>query len=155
MAYSILQFLHVLTMFAAVATALIGEVGLHLLGRSGNVAGIRAFMDSLGPLMKATPVFFVVGLLFGLAAAIVGELDLLAPWLLASYVVFAVAMATGALVTGPWAARVGEMAYASPDDAPSSELTAALHDRRGTWSTAILMTAIVVIVFLMVVKPGG
>ena len=155
MAYSVLQFLHVLTMFAAVATALIGEVGLHLLGRSGNVAGIRAFMSSLGPVMNLSPILFVVGLLFGLAAAIVGGLNLLAPWLIASYVVFAIAMAVGAVVSGPWAVRVGQAAEASPADAPSTELAAALHDSRGAISTGILMTALVVIVFLMVVKPGA
>jgi hypothetical protein len=153
-AYNILQFLHVLAMFAAVATALIGEVGLHILGRSGNVVGIRAFVSSLGPLMQLTPIFFVVGLVFGLAAAVVGEINLLAPWLVASYVVFAIAMAVGALMSGPWAVGVGKAAEASPAEGPSAELTAALHDTRGTLSTAILMTAIVVIVFLMVVKPG-
>lgn len=155
MAYNILQFLHVLVMFAAVATALIGEVALHLLGRSGNVEGIRAFMTSLGPLMKATPILFVVGLVFGLAAAIVGGVNLLAPWLVASYVVFAIAMAVGAMLSDPWARGVGQAAEASAADGPSPELTAALHDRRGVLSTAILMTAITVIVFLMVVKPGA
>jgi hypothetical protein len=153
--YNLLQFLHVLVMFAAVASALIGEVVLHLLGRSGSVAGIRAFMSTLGPVMSFTPFLFVIGLVFGLAAAIVGGLNLLAPWLLASYVVFAIAMAVGAMVSGPWANAVGRAAEASPVDAPSTELTAALHDRRGTISTALLMSAIAVIVFLMVVKPGA
>ena len=155
MAYSILQFLHVLTMFAAVATALIGEVALHMLGRSGRVEGIRAVMTTLGPVMKLTPVLFVVGLLFGLAAAIVGGVNLLAPWLLASYVVFAIAMAVGALMSDPWATAVAQAAEASPGDAPSAEFTAALHDRRGITSTVILMSALTVIVFLMVVKPGA
>jgi hypothetical protein len=154
-AYSILQFLHVITMFAAVASALIGEVVLHVLGRSGNVAGIRAFMTSMGPYMSRTPVIFVVGLVFGLAAAIVGQLNLLAPWLVASYIVFAAAMAVGAIVTDRWATSVATAAQASSLEAPSVELTAALHDRRGVFSTAFLMSAIVVIVFLMVVKPGA
>jgi hypothetical protein len=154
-AYSILQFLHVLTMFAAVASALLGEVVLHVLGRSGSVAGIRAFMTALGPVMKLTPVLFVVGLVFGLAAAIVGGVNLLAPWLVGSYIVFAIAMAVGAMVSDPWATAVGQAAQTSPADAPSAELTAALHDRRGIISTAILMTALTVIVFLMVVKPGA
>lgn len=155
MAYDILQFLHVLTMFAAVANALIGEVVLHVLGRSGNVEGIRAFMTALGPLLKVTPLLFLVGLGFGLAAAIVGGINLLAPWLVASYVVFAIAMAVGATMSDPWATSVGRAAEASPAGAPSAELTAALHDRRGIVSTAILMTALSVIVFLMVVKPGA
>ena len=89
------------------------------------------------------------------AAAIVGGVNLLAPWLVGSYIVFAIAMAVGAMMSGPWAISVGEAAEASAADAPSAELTAALHDRRGTLSTAILMTAITVIVFFMVVKPGA
>jgi hypothetical protein len=154
-AYSILQFLHVITMFAAVASALIGEVVLHVLGRSGNVAGIRAFLGSMGPYIARTPFIFVLGLAFGLAAAIVGDLNLLAPWLVGSYIVFAAAMAVGAMVTGRWAKSVATAAEASPLDAPSADLTAALNDRRSVLGTAFLMTSIVVIVFLMVVKPGA
>ena len=154
MAYNILQFLHVLSMFAAVAVALLSEVALHVIGRSGNVDGIRGFMSALGPLMRLTPVFFVVGLVLGLAAAVVGDVDLLAPWLVASYIVFAVAMGVGGLVGGPWAERVATAAAASPVESPSPELHAAVHDARGMLASSVLMTAIVVVIFLMVVKPG-
>jgi len=154
-AYNLLQFLHVLTMFAAVAVALIAELGLHVLGRSGNVEGVRAFTSSFGPLMNLTPFLFLAGLVLGLATAIVGGVNLLAPWLVASYIVFAIAMAVGALMSGPWAGRIAAAAEASPAEGPSPELSAAIYDRRGIVSTAILMSAIVIAVFLMVVKPGG
>lgn len=154
-AFVLFKYLHILTMFAAVAAAMIPEVVLHNVARRGDVAGLRAIVPLVGTVGKLIPILFLVGLVFGLIAAVTGELDLLRPWLIASYVVFAIAMATGALLSGPWAKGVADAALASPTDAYSPELEAAVHDRRGLVSTAILMTAIVVIVFLMVAKPGG
>ncbi len=149
------QFLHVLTMFAAVAAAMVPEVVLHVMARRGDVPALRAFLPIAERVGKAIPVLFVVGLVFGIVAAITGDIDLLRPWLIASYVVFAIAMATGALLSGPWSQRLATAAFGSPVDAPSDELRAATHDTRGFAASAILMTAVVVIVFLMVVKPGG
>ena len=154
-AFVLFKYLHILTMFAAVAAAMIPEVVLHAVARRGDVAAVRGLVPLVATIGKLIPILFMVGLVFGLSAAVTGELDLLRPWLIASYVVFAIAMATGAVLSGPWATRVAEAALASPSDAYSPELEAAVHDRRGVVSTAILMTAIVVIVFLMVVKPGG
>jgi hypothetical protein len=153
--FLIFQFLHVITMFAAVAAAMLPEIVLHAIARRGDVAGLRAFAPISGTAGKLIPVLFVVGLIFGLIAAIVGQIDLLRPWLVASYVIFAIAMVTGAVMSGPWAVRLAEAAFASPTDAPSAELVAATHDRRGLISTAILMSSLVSIIFLMVVKPGA
>ena len=149
------QFLHVITMFAAVASATLPEVVLHVIARRGDVAALRGFMPIAQVAGRMVPILFVVGLVFGIISALTGQIDLLRPWLIASYVVFAIAMATGALVTEPWGRRLGEAAFASPIDAPSAELQGAIHDRRGVISTSVLMSAIVVIVFLMVVKPGA
>jgi hypothetical protein len=154
-AFVLFKYLHILTMFAAVAAAMIPEIVLHAVARRGDVAGVRALVPVVGALGRLIPILFMVGLVFGLIAAVTGELDLLRPWLIASYVVFAIAMATGALLSDPWARRVADAALASPTDVYSPELEAAVHDRRGVISTAILMSAIVVIVFLMVAKPGG
>jgi hypothetical protein len=153
--FGILQFLHVLTMFAAVAAATMPELLLHRVGRSGDVEAIRTFSRLTQPLNKLIPLLFVVGLIFGLLAAWAGSIDFFRPWLLAAYVVFVIAMAVGGTMSGPWAERVGAAAFASGTDAPSAELAAAIHDRRGIVSTVVLMTALVVIVFLMVVKPGN
>ena len=149
------QFLHVITMFAAVAAATMPELVLHVIARRGDVAGLRGFMPIAAVAGRLIPILFVVGLVFGIIAALTGQIDLLRPWLIASYVVFAIAMATGALLSEPWGRRLGEAAFGSPLDAPNPELVAAIHDRRGVISTVVLMSAIVVIVFLMVVKPGG
>lgn len=155
MSFELFKYLHILTMFAAVAAAMIPEVVLHATARQGNVAGIRSVAAVAKPIGAAIPILFVVGLIFGLIAAVVGSFDLLRPWLIASYVVFAIAMIVGATLSGPWAQRVGEAAFASPVEAPSAELQAAVHDRRGTIASAILLTSIVVIIYLMVFQPGG
>lgn len=153
--YDLFRFLHVLTMFAAVTLAMAPELILHGVARSGNVQGIRTFSTVIGPFARLTPIVFLVGLVFGLLAAWFGGLDFFRPWLIASYIVFAIAMAVGGTLAGPWAVRVGEAAFASADDAPSPELQAAVHDRRAVISSVMLSSAIVVIVFLMVVKPGS
>ncbi len=98
---------------------------------------------------------FVTGLVFGLLAAWAGELDFFQPWLIGAYIIFAIAMATGVLVGGPWAVRMAAAADQSGTDAPSPALTAAIHDRRGVISTTILMLSIIVIIWLMVAKPGA
>lgn len=149
------QFLHVITMFSAVAAATVPEVVLHVIARRGDVAGLRGFLPVAMAAGRLIPILFVVGLVFGILAALTGQIDLLRPWLVASYVVFAIAMAMGPLLAAPWGARLGAATFASPLDAPSAELVAAIHDRRGIVSATIGLTAIVVIVFLMVVKPGG
>ena len=153
--FELFKYLHILTMFAAVSAAMIPEVGLHFAGRQGNVANLRGIASVAGPIGKSIPIIFLLGLAFGLVAVFTGGFDPFRPWLLASYVVFAIAMGVGGAVSAPWAARVGAAAESSPLDQPSSELRAAIEEPRGRISSAALISAIVVIVFLMVIKPGG
>jgi hypothetical protein len=140
-------------MFFAVAAALFGEIGVQAVARRGDVLGLRALAPTLEMLGKSVPVLFIAGLIFGLLAAWTGQFNLLAPWLLISYALFAFAMALGSLVTEPWTKRVTEAAFVSPSDAPSAELRAAMADRRGPLSAAALVVAIVAFVFVMVFKP--
>lgn len=153
--FEIFKYLHILTVIAAVAAAMVPELVLHAVARTGDVPAIRGFVAVTKPLGTLIPLLFVLAAIFGFIAAITGSFDLLRPWLIASYAVFLIAMAVGAVMSGPWATRVAEAAFASPVEAPSDELRAAIHDRRGTVSTVILLSAILVIIFLMVVKPGG
>jgi hypothetical protein len=155
MPFILFKFLHVLTMFAAVAVAVFPEVIFHRIARSHDVRTIRVVSSILQRVGKFTPVFFVAGAVFGLLAAATGQLNFLAPWLIASYVVFVIAMVTGIVVADPWASRVAALAGESDVERPSSALLEAIHDRRGVVGSAILMTSIVVLVFLMVVKPGA
>lgn len=153
--FELFKFLHVLTVVAAASAAIVPEVVLHAVARTGNVEAIRGVMVIVQRLGMVIGPLFVLAAAFGFIAALTGEFDLLRPWLIASYAVFVVAMIVGAAVSGPWAKRVGVAAAGSPTDSPSAELSAAIHDPRGTISTVILMSSLVTLIFLMVVKPGG
>ncbi len=93
-------------------------------------------------------------LAFPLAAA-TGGLDFFRPWLIGAYIVFVIAMATGGAITGPWAGRMASAATSSADDQPSPELQLVMHEPRALIGSIVLMSAIVVIIFLMVFKPGS
>jgi hypothetical protein len=100
------------------------------------------------------PAFFIAGAIFGLLAAWAGEMDFLAPWLIATYVLFVVAIVVGTLFTDPWVARLRSAAVAS-GDGPSSELTAVIDEPRAKAASAFLMLTVLVIIALMVFKPGA
>jgi Predicted integral membrane protein (DUF2269) len=153
--FVLFKYLHILTMFAAVAAAFVPEIWLHAIARRGDVAALRGYLPLTARVGSLIPLLFLTGLVFGLLAAWAGELDFFQPWLIGAYIIFAIAMATGALVGGPWAVRMAAAADESGTDVPSPALIAAIHDRRGVISTTILMLAIIVIVWLMVAKPGA
>lgn len=155
MAFTLFKFLHILTMFLAVAAAFVPEVVLHWVARSEDVRAIRVTSAIAARIGRLLPVFFVGGAVFGLLAAATGQLDFFQPWLIATYVVFVIAMATGGSTTGPWAGRMAAASATSGNDVPSEELSLVMHDRRAVVGSVVLMSAIVVIIFLMVVKPGA
>ena len=89
--------------------------------------------------------------IFGLVAA--KDIGLTAPWLIISYVIFAIAMVAGGAVEGPWAGKVANASKASPNDAPSSELQRLLDAKRALYASLLIYLSIVAIVYVMVVKP--
>jgi len=154
MTFTLFKFLHILMTFIAVSAAVIPEVVLHWVSRSGDVGAIRVVAGIAARLGKLLPVFFVGGAVFGLLAAATGELDFFQPWLIGAYIIFVILMATGGAITGPWVGRMAAAATASADDRPSSELQLVMHDPRALIGSIVLMSSIVVIIFLMVFKPG-
>lgn len=149
------KFLHIATMFFAVALAVSGEIVVRHVAGSRDVRAIRVVVRRVRPLSgNVATALFIAGLAFGILAALSGQIDLLRPWLLASYAVFALAIVVGAAVTDPWMARL-EALSASSGDEPSDELLALIADRRALIATVVLMLLMVVLVFLMVVKPLG
>jgi hypothetical protein len=103
---------------------------------------------------KVMPILFVGGAIFGVLAAWSGEMDFTAPWLIATYVLFVAAMATGIAFSDPWVRRIGGAAAASGNGA-TPELDAVIDEPRAKIASAWLMFTIVAIIFLMVVKPGS
>lgn len=147
------KYLHILAMFFAVALALSSEIVVRRVATAGDVRAIRAIVPRVRPLGNIATALFLSGFVFGIVAALTGQINLLAPWLILAYVAFVGATLIGALVSDPWTKRLGEAAVASPDDAPSDGLRGVIADpvaRAGTWALMVLVAALV---YFMVVKP--
>lgn len=148
----IFVFLHVLTMFAAVAVS--GGVELFLVRIAGtrNAATIRPAFETHQRLVRWVPVTFMIGFAFGVIAIFVNGFNPFAPWLLLAYPLFVAGILTGALGIGPWAEGVIRAA-ASSGEIASPELEAAIANPRGRTAQIAYWLVVAAIVFVMVMKP--
>lgn len=144
-------FLHVLTMFAAVAMSGGSEILFGRIARTRDAPAIRRAAEAFGQIARFIAPTFILGLAFGLIAVFVHGFNPFAPWLLLAYPLFVAGMLVGALVTGPWIGRVAEAAAAG--DPPTADLDAAVDDPRGRIGQVVFWMLIAAIVFVMVVKP--
>ena len=152
--FIVFKFLHIGFMFAAVAAAVIPEVLLHVVANTRDTRAIVTMADIAERIGKVSPVFFVGGAVFGLLAAWTGQIDFTAPWLLATYVLFVGAIVVGTRFSDPWVARL-RTAAAESGEAPSSALETVIDEPKAKIASAWLMGTIVVIIALMVFKPGS
>ena len=151
----IFVFLHIATMFTAVALTIGPTVVLRRIGRSGDVPAIRRSFAAAGPVIKAAPALYGLGAALGVVAIFTNGFDPFQPFLLIAYGLFVAATAVGVVINAPWFARVAEAADKSPDAAPSPELAAALDApvvRFLDWFDPLI---ILLFIFDMVVKPFG
>lgn len=146
------KYLHIVSMFFAIALAVSTELVVRRVAGSADPHAIATTVARVRPLGNLSTVLLLVGIAFGFAAALTGQMNLLAPWLVLSYVAVAGAFAIGILITDPWVTRLEAAARASGDgtDAGLAAVVAEAPARIGTW---MLMALIAVLVFLMVVKP--
>jgi predicted integral membrane protein DUF2269 len=147
------KYLHIVSMFFAVALAVSTEIVLRRVAASGDPVAIRTVVERLRPLGNVATLLFVAGVAFGIVAALTGQINLLAPWLLLAYVAFVAATLIGIFVTDPWTRRLEAAAVATTEGGTADALQDVLADpvaRAATWT---LMALIAVLVFLMVVKP--
>ena len=152
--FVLFKFMHIAFMFMAVAGAVIPEVLLHVVANTRDTRAIVTLAHIAERIGKVLPVFFVGGAIFGLLAAWSGQLDFTAPWLLATYVLFVMAIVVGSLFADPWVGRLGTAAAAS-GTTPSAELQAVIDEPKARIASAWLMFTLVVIIALMVFKPGS
>jgi multisubunit Na+/H+ antiporter MnhG subunit len=146
------KYLHIVSMFFAIALAVSTELVLRRVADSGDRHAIATTVGRIRPLGNVSTVLFLVGIAFGIAAALTGQINLLAPWLILSYLAVAGAFAIGLLLTDPWVTRL-EAAATATGDGSAGDLSAVIAEapaRIGTW---VLMGLIAILVFLMVVKP--
>ena len=146
-------FLHIAAMFAGVAA--VDGVGFlaFRVARSRDLAAIRTTFQLMKPIGVAATVFFLLGLVFGLASIFLLGFDPTEPWLLIAYALFVIQLLLGVVFIDRWHSRVGEFAMADGADPNSGELAAVLND--GTAQTVAYAQIALTLLFIfdMVVKP--
>jgi hypothetical protein len=149
----LLIFLHITTMFAAITVGFGSGFLMRIAYMTGQVAAVRGLgmvSARVGPLI---PILFITGGIFGLLTAISFGLNLLAPWLVIAYVLFAIAMYIGAVENRKWGEQMGQLLRTAPDGPVTPEIAAMFDDPRVRLLTIVDYAIVVVIIFDMVVKP--
>jgi uncharacterized membrane protein len=148
-----IYFLHVLLAFTTIALLVVPGIMLEMVAHTRDVGLIRR-MYALGsfhgrfggPLALVTAIVgFIVAWQLGV--------PLTSGWLIATYVAFVVVIALGIGYHTRRELRIAALAKASPDNAPSPELAAAIDERIATpmnWVSGLLWAAII---WLMVARP--
>lgn len=92
----------------------------------------------------------MVGIALGLLSVVAVGFDPLQGWLVAAYVLTAIAIVSANVVTGPWLARVSSELAAMP---ATAAVPPAFRDRRAV--TLLVADALVIVVIIadMVLKP--
>lgn len=149
-----LKFAHIITIIAAIGLAEAPILAIVLAARRRDVVALRGAMATgLVGEQVANPLA-LVSITFGIAAAIVGQIDLTASWLVGAYLLLAAAIGLGLFGGFRHEERIVAAAEASPTNRPSAELERLL-DAPWTGVVAfgppIIMSAVI---FLMVMKPN-
>lgn len=145
--------LHVVVAFAAVAFLVVPALFLELAARTYDVAfirkayGLMSFHGRIGgPLaLLILPVGIWLALAYGI--------PLTSGWLVVSYVVYGALIATGIGYHMRREMKIGSLAGASPDGAPSAGLLAAIKDPLATPMMIFSPILWIVLIWLMVVRP--
>ena len=145
--------LHITVMFSAITISYGPALLVDLAFRSGRVGTLRGVALAAQPISRAIPPFYVVGGLFGLVTAINFGYNLLAPWLLIAYVLFASAMITGIAFNSKFGPRILQATADVPDGPLTPPITALFTDPRYRLVTTIDYVVLIALLFDMVVKP--
>jgi hypothetical protein len=151
----IFVFLHIATMFSAVAGTIGPTLLLRRIGKSDDVPAIRRSFAMAAPIIKAAPALYGLGAALGVIAIFTNGFDPFQPFLLIAYALFLLATAVGIRYNAPWFQRVAETSAQSPDAAPSPELAAALDAPVARFLDWFDPLIILLFIFDMVVKPFG
>ncbi len=152
MPYQVLMFFHVGSMFLATALAVGPSTMLFLTARSRDRGAIKRTFGFATPVFRLGGLAYGIGILFGVLTAMSGSIDLTAPWLVASYTLIILLVATN-LVFERWTRRVE--AAAAGDVEARGPLEAVLREPTALLSLAGMILITLAIVFVMVVKPDA
>lgn len=154
MPFELLKFLHVVTIVFTVTLAEGSILTILLAARRRDVTELRVLLAASEVSDRASTPLLAASVLFGIGAALTGQISLTASWLVASYVVIVAGFAGIGLLGGfRHIERLKEAALASPADAPSGELVALLDHPWTGLVTFVPPVMMATLVFLMVVKP--
>lgn len=105
---STLLFLHILTMFVVVVIHSGAQVLVLAAARTGQPAAVAVIAGMYARTGRLVPPLGILGLLFGLATALTGGFNLLAPWLLIAYGLFLLLVVYGGVKSHPFIVNLGE-----------------------------------------------
>jgi hypothetical protein len=145
--YSLFKFVHVGSMFLATALAIGPAVLLYLIARTGSVDTIRRAFSHTTLVFRIGAAFYGLGLVFGFVTALNGSIPVGAPWLLAAYLLILVLIAFN-FTFERWTHRVQHAVRE-----PAVGIAPVVGSRVPLYALAGMVTATLLIVFVMVVKP--
>ena len=155
MEFQLLKYLHVLTIIGAIVLAEGPILHIWVAARRHDVAALRHLIEESERGDRLSNPLVVLSILFGVAAALTGQIDLTAPWLITAYAVLILGFVGLGLGGGlRHIERLKHAAETSPVDAPSTELVALIDH---PWSYVVTFgppTLMAVLIYLMVVKPN-
>lgn len=145
----LLLFFHILLfVFAFTFTAGISI----LLGRvaaSGDAKIIHTAFTAARPLSITGGILWLLTALLGAGLAHAYGLDLSTPWLVYSYIAFAVLILTGFLLHSPWQAKV-----IAASASGGTELNGLLQSPVHRIASAVSAVSVLILIYLMTAKPG-
>lgn len=149
MPYLLLKWLHVLAAIVAVGANVTYGIWIARASRHPDVLPFTLRSIKLIDDRVANPAYGAL-LITGLLMVFVVRLSLTTPWLLTALVLYVLVLLVGVLGYTPTLRRQIQLLDSEGFNSPSYQALA----RRGTLLGIVLALLVVVIVFLMVVKPG-
>jgi hypothetical protein len=149
MPFLLLKFLHVGSMFLATALAVGPSILLYLIARTGNLDAIGRAFGHATSVFRIGGALYGVGLVFGFLAALSGQLDLTARWLITAYVLVGVLIVFN-LGFERWTRRVEK----AVESAAATDVADAIRARAPIYALTGMVVLTLLIVFVMVVKPA-
>lgn len=143
-------FLHVLTMFSAVAMGYGSMLLIRVAARTGDPATLRGVVAATRRLEPAIGPTFMLGIVLGLVAIFTNGFNPLAPWLLIAYALAALATVSSILVLARWIKR---MSVATDGAVDMGAADAILGDRRSSALLVLDGLVVVAIIADMILKP--
>jgi uncharacterized membrane protein len=146
-------FVHIGLMFSAVTISFGPSLVMRIAERSGQMALVRGVAIASKPIGPAIPIVYVAGGILGLLTALNVGYNLLAPWLVIAYVLFLVAMITGATINRTFLIRLAPLLQDAPDAELTEPVRALFAEPRYRLVNVLDYVVVLALIFDMVAKP--